>query len=241
MSGCASTREANNFSGTVTLSANRRGDISVRYDVDVFSAQGRQTYRWNSEEIQLKNGMTPELALADIQRKKEAAAQKLAYERAVQARLARKLTPIEARIDAIIREDSQSWLSNRYDIKSVTGAKSIVPSAAAIKGYGLPAGTVNLRGNFTMNEGRPASVDIILVKGVVNCVKFSDDSTCRPLGQPQSRGMLNGVMTGMMQDMLAGGGSSAGADGGDTPDCGTHQVGTDDRGNPVYGQSCRYR
>jgi hypothetical protein len=215
VSGCPFTNTVNNFSGTVTLSADSSGDVNMQYAINVYNAQRVQQYLWQSDGYQFGNAMTPELAVADIEKKKVAAAQAAAaaeaqqkaeieHAKQVKARLARKLTPLEARIDKIVQEDSRAWLSNRYDQNSVTSAKIVKPSKEDQVQYGLPATTEVLFGHFTENDGRSATVKIALIKGSINCVMFSDESVCRPLGQPQSHGIVAGMLARAMEDSVNG-------------------------------------
>lgn len=78
ISGCAFTNTINNFSGSVTLSADNMGNVYVQYAVNVFNAQGVQQYLWESSSYQLRNTMTPEMAVADIAKKKQMATQQAA-------------------------------------------------------------------------------------------------------------------------------------------------------------------
>lgn len=211
VSGCAFTNTVNNFSGSVTLSADSKGNVYAQYNINVFNAQGTQQYLWESSSYQLRNTMTPELAVADIARKKELAAQQAVAEAAAikaraaaderrRVRLARKLTPLEARIDKIIQQDSGAWLSNRYDVNSVTDAKMTTATKAIAEKDGVPVGAQALQADFTLNDGRPASVDVIVIKGAIKCVQFSDESVCRALGHPQSHAVLAGALASAMAD-----------------------------------------
>jgi hypothetical protein len=62
VTGCPFTNTVNNFSGTITLSADSQGDVSMKYALNVYNAQGIQQYLWESADYQYRNGPAPEVA-----------------------------------------------------------------------------------------------------------------------------------------------------------------------------------
>lgn len=60
VSGCLITNTLSNFSPTVTLSADARGNVYLQYVIDVSNVQGNPVYRWESANVQLRNAMTPD-------------------------------------------------------------------------------------------------------------------------------------------------------------------------------------
>ncbi len=206
VAGCPITNTMNNFSGRVTLSADGAGDINIQSAVNVFNAQGAQQFLWELQGVQMTNAVTPAVAVADVEQKKMAAAQAAAAEAARAKRLARVLTPMEAKLEEVIQEDSAAWIINRYDAKSVDDVKIVTPTKEDRVKYGLPSGIQVLWGKFTQNGGRPSFVKVGLRNGQVFCVKFADDSDCRPVGQPASLARTAAIFSALAS---SGGGDSS--------------------------------
>lgn len=134
-----------------------------------------------AEEERIKDAA----AKAEAERLRAAAE---ARQRRIDERMARKLTVLESRIDAIITQDSASWLIWSYDRKSVTNAKSSTINETYKK----------LTADYTYNEGSPGQVMIIVSAEKVECIQFWNEPECRTLGHPASHGVMNNMIKGLM-------------------------------------------
>jgi len=104
ISGCATRNPLiYNFATAVTLSADSQGNVTMQYVVDTYSTRGEHIYRRESPAYQFKNTMTPEMAAAEMAKKKQAAANAAAAAAAAQA---------QAEADAADRKRSEDILNS---------------------------------------------------------------------------------------------------------------------------------
>ena len=190
-----------NAEGDVTLAADNDGNIIMSFQINARSDRGNVSDRFVSNPQVFKNLMTPQLALADIEKKKQAAIDaqkaKLAAEDAekqhqlrITARATRKMTKLESEVDAIIQADSRSWLYWHYDSRSVTNAKYLERSKDHHSAI--------IYAEYTFNDERPGWVEIKITNNNIECLQFWNEGGCRAMGNPPSHGVINGILNDMM-------------------------------------------
>ena len=108
------------------------------------------------------------------------------------------LQGLPAVLDNALIRDSRSWLSNRYDVGSVTDTRVLAKGKD-----GRPS---QLAGNYSYNGGMRGWIKVSLSGDTVSCVELHDFAgQCRPVGRSGSNAIAIGVMTQMMQGAVAGG------------------------------------
>ena len=105
---------------------------------------------------------------------------------------------LPAVLDNALIRDSRSWMSNHYDIGSVSDTRVLAKAKD-----GRPA---QLAGNYSYNGGMRGWIKVNLSGDTISCIELHDFAgQCRPLGRPGSNGVALGIMTMMMADAVGGG------------------------------------
>ena len=92
---------------------------------------------------------------------------------------AEDLAALNRGLDAIVVEDSQTWVFNQYDAGSMHDAKIVSRESDD---------SIVVYGEYTFNGGTSGWVKVLLVKGEPQCLEFWDfKGICRELGHSPSQ------------------------------------------------------
>ncbi len=202
---------ASPWQGTITLSANRDGDIALSLSLNQALPTGAPWFEFTARDLPFPNGVTPQMAAADIEHKQQLAqaeaarAQAAAAERAAaEAKIAAlpRASPVYARQMAdYVRTDALGWaganggmFGNHLDEGSVGNVR--VYSGSVSSGHFI------LRAEYTYNGGAKGWVVAQYTRGNFNCIQFWDSVLgCRTLRKPgEGEAMVTSIITSSMKD-----------------------------------------
>lgn len=103
-------------------------------------------------------------------------------------------------LNDIIAADARGWMFNRYDRNSVKNVKITEQSADGRSAV--------VYGDYTFNGGRSGYVRVLITDGEVECLKFWDSPSCRPLGRSHSQALTAAALIGMASSGNSSGGGS---------------------------------
>ena len=172
------------WQGSLTLSADADGNVQLSLALDLAMPTGAPWFQFTTREVPFANQMTPQMAAADLDRKKQIEVANATRER--EAATARAAAEAEARrqaailaakpnasptlaraLGAAVRQDSGAWQMNHYDDGSMTGVKLLQSGAKS-----------RIRGNYTFNGGSQGWVEADVSGGKIQCLSYWDVGSC---------------------------------------------------------------
>lgn len=122
-------------------------------------------------------------------------ARRLAALRAENDRIVHRNGPLARRLEALAEIDSRSWLVFAYTPGSMTNVRR--ESVRNARNY-------TAVGNFRYADGRPGELRAQVSNGAFQCLQFSNELACRPLGNPPSRDIARDVVVGLINEAVNG-------------------------------------
>lgn len=120
------------------------------------------------------------------------------------------LAELSSALDSIIQADASGWMFNRYDRGSVRNVRILERSA--------DGRSMVVYGDYTFNGGRSGNVRVLITDGNVECLRFWDSPSCRPLGRSHSQALVAAAIVGAAS-------SDGGSSGGTQQNCQLERIG----------------
>ena len=207
------------WQGRLTLSGDPDGNLRVSLVLNLAFDSRTPWFEFTARDLPFDNLMTPQMAVADVEKKKQAVLAQAARVREAAAARAEA----EARIRSLplagpiytrqlagyVRTDSLGWASNQLDAGSVRNVRIYAGS--------VKSGNFVLRGEYTYNGGASGWVVAAFTRGKFACIQFWDTMVgCRTLRKPgEGSVILSSIIGSVVESGTSGSGASGAKQGWD--------------------------